>query len=910
MLRTKCPKCQNAVTIDVMPESGRVFCSKCGQQLVLKTPAAGTAGPSKSGVIRPTAPAATNSGRLPQAVPIIEPDIVETSTERRRPKKKSKSGSGGLPPWVVISVVAGVVVIALGILFYVAFSGEPKREPPVARQQPRFNTDDPAAGNFRPGEPPGGQPAGPRNRPPIFRQDDDNNTPPPDDPPSSGSNDSAKDQASSNRSASRSEDNTTQPPNFGGGDGGGEGGEDVYPYVLKSAVFILALMKDGESIATGSGSLIDKKNRLVLTNHHVAGDALESICFFPTYDKEGKLIVEKARFIERFKNIRNQQDADRELLRGKVLGTSPQRDLCVVQLPRLPPGVEALPIAKTQPRVGQRVHSIGNPGASGGLWVYAPGVVRQVYHKEWVSKSADGFMKHEADVIETQSPTNPGDSGGPLVNDRGELVGVTQGGLAGALSQVSIFIDAGEVRRFVESVVQDQLRTAWKPEARPPLAVRGGGGRLGGNLTDLVKALEGNDPKVRTKAAEALGEMGADAKNAIPALLKLLNDPDDFTRRTALTALEKIGLPSRTDVRLLADTLRGGSDDSRRYAATTLEKMGMDARGAANELTQALHDADPQVKQSAARALGRFGRDVKSQAQPALENLLNDSDREVRLAAAEGLAALLSSANDTGGISKLLKHQDTEIRVFAVKGLAKLGKNAKPLLADMLDVAKNDTGEARQAVLQVLAVMDANDAKLGIPVVTEALKNGDKDTKIAAIGVLAALGKEAPPAVVKLVVELLKDTEMRDTVLPALSKLAASSRTALAGLVDLLRDTDESTREQTLKMIGDLGPAAVGAVDALIKLMDIPGRVVTNQDEERVDKIAAVLAKIGKPAIPALKRGLASRGITRWGCAKALGEMGPIAKEALPDLERLFRSEPNEFIREDIEDAYYKIKGR
>jgi hypothetical protein len=30
--------------------------------------------------------------------------------------------------------------------------------------------------------------------------------------------------------------------------------------------------------------------------------------------------------------------------------------------------------------------------------------------------------------LANNSPTNPGDSGGPLVNDKGELVGVTQGG--------------------------------------------------------------------------------------------------------------------------------------------------------------------------------------------------------------------------------------------------------------------------------------------------------------------------------------------------------------------------------------------------------------------------------------------------------------------------------------------------
>ena len=76
---------------------------------------------------------------------------------------------------------------------------------------------------------------------------------------------------------------------------------------------------------------------------------------------------------------------------------------------------------------GQSVHSIGNPGGSGALWVYTPGKVRQVYAKNWKSEVDGRTLTFEADVIETDSPTNPGDSGGPLVNDKGELVGVTQG---------------------------------------------------------------------------------------------------------------------------------------------------------------------------------------------------------------------------------------------------------------------------------------------------------------------------------------------------------------------------------------------------------------------------------------------------------------------------------------------------
>ncbi len=68
-------------------------------------------------------------------------------------------------------------------------------------------------------------------------------------------------------------------------------------------------------------------------------------------------------------------------------------------------------------------------------------------------------------MIETDSPTNPGDSGGPLVNDRGELVGVTQGGSVDAQS-LSLFVDVSEVKRFLATRAVRDVPTLTAPEAR------------------------------------------------------------------------------------------------------------------------------------------------------------------------------------------------------------------------------------------------------------------------------------------------------------------------------------------------------------------------------------------------------------------------------------------------------------
>ena len=219
----------------------------------------------------------------------------------------------------------------------------------------------------------------------------------------------------------------------------GDEGSRVYQKVLKSVVWIHSTRGPGK-LATGSGSLIDRKHRLVLTNYHVVDDNDRATVLFPVF-RDGKLVAERDFYLERIR---------KDGIRGKVIARDQRHDLAIIQLEDLPASAEALPLSPTGVSPGQSVHSIGNPGGSGALWVYTPGKVRQVYAKNWKSEVDGRTLTFEADVIETDSPTNPGDSGGPLVNDKGELVGVTQGGAINA-RLLSTFIDVTEVKALLTS---------------------------------------------------------------------------------------------------------------------------------------------------------------------------------------------------------------------------------------------------------------------------------------------------------------------------------------------------------------------------------------------------------------------------------------------------------------------------
>jgi Trypsin-like peptidase domain/TPM domain len=216
-------------------------------------------------------------------------------------------------------------------------------------------------------------------------------------------------------------------------------GSRVYQKVLKSVVWIHSARGPGK-LATGSGSLLDRKNRLVLTNYHVVEENDRATVMFPIF-RGGKVVAEREFYLDRIR---------RDGIRGKVIVRTQRHDLALIQLEDLPPGVEALPLSTVGVTPGQSVHSIGNPGGSGALWVYTPGRVRQVYTKKWKSDLDGRTVTFEAEVIETDSPTNPGDSGGPLVNSKGELVGVTQGGAVNA-RLLSTFIAVTEVKALLAS---------------------------------------------------------------------------------------------------------------------------------------------------------------------------------------------------------------------------------------------------------------------------------------------------------------------------------------------------------------------------------------------------------------------------------------------------------------------------
>src|SRR5207302_626526 len=150
------------------------------------------------------------------------------------------------------------------------------------------------------------------------------------------------------------------------------------------------------------------------------------------------------------------------------------------------------------------------------------------------------------------------------------------------------------------------------------------------------------------EAAEALGEMGPEARAAVPALTEVLRDPhfSSFRPYYALALLKIDRQAAGVAVPVLIEALNGkggaisvpdqAAATVRKKAASALGQIGRDAGDAVAALANALGDADASVRQQAAKALGDIGTPARD-AVPSLRKALMDGDEAVRSESAGAL---------------------------------------------------------------------------------------------------------------------------------------------------------------------------------------------------------------------------------------------------------------------------------
>jgi len=175
------------------------------------------------------------------------------------------------------------------------------------------------------------------------------------------------------------------------------GAKEIAVYKKASPGVVLVFTDAG----LGSGVLINHDG-MIITNHHVVADSKKVAVIF-------KPVTE------------GQEVTSSDIRKAEVLKIDEVSDLALLKVLSVPPQANPLNLGNMQDiAVGSDVHSIGHP--TGEAWTYTRGIVSQIRKNyEW---TAEDKLKHEANVIQTQTPINPGNSGGPLLSDDAKVVGI------------------------------------------------------------------------------------------------------------------------------------------------------------------------------------------------------------------------------------------------------------------------------------------------------------------------------------------------------------------------------------------------------------------------------------------------------------------------------------------------------
>jgi len=332
-------------------------------------------------------------------------------------------------------------------------------------------------------------------------------------------------------------------------------------------------------------------------------------------------------------------------------------------------------------------------------------------------------------------------------------------------------------------------------------------------LHDLILALSDRDPAVLNRAAAAVGGIGPEAKDAVPALMRAAGGPNLGFGQYASTAAVQIGPAA---VPSLVEALDDRDIEVRGTAILTLRLIGRDARQAVPGLQRVLRRAEVAERLRAASALWHIERDR------AMIRLIIDTARE-----GEGLAR-----GDT----------DLSTRYAALYALEDIGPPAKDAVPLLLDYLKSDNGLVRSRAARVLGTIGPA-AAVAVPALEASLADPKASTRAAAAVALWRIAR-APSALTATVKDLRSPDESNlFFALDAIREIGPEAEVAVPVLIQTLRHAPQWYQTSVVEALAKIGAGAKPALPALTEAFNDEGAL-------HREEIAAAIKSIESAAGP------------------------------------------------------------
>ncbi|HVV99655.1 MAG TPA: HEAT repeat domain-containing protein [Planctomycetaceae bacterium] len=424
------------------------------------------------------------------------------------------------------------------------------------------------------------------------------------------------------------------------------------------------------------------------------------------------------------------------------------------------------------------------------------------------------------------------------------------------------------------------------------------------SCADLIAKLSDRSPSARGEAASQLGELGPEAKSAVPRLIELLNDETRYTfafpmgdLRVASAASDALANIGAESVEHLGNALEKSSAVVRKYAVRSLQKIGTDASTALPQLMRTANDPDPAVRSAVVAALGAIDRqgDV---CVPLLCELIRDTDTGVRRQALQSLGCFPATARTTvPEILSVLKDADSLVRLYAVTALACFPEEAETIVPAIIPLLDDDAPVVRGSTASALAKLGRM-PKIAVPALLKSLQDrgtyshcvgcicSQRHVSADALSALASFPSEAARSFPLVMAEFERNPwgDLFENRALTVQRLAPNAGSTAKRLALLLETTKESRAKFiVLRLLGDL--RAKAAIPAVRKLLDA-GPSEDDPDAKLALAAACALVRIDQRGNPdAWKRVLQALDDQPDGdVIAAIAAAGPDAKIAVPRL--------------------------
>jgi HEAT repeat protein len=349
----------------------------------------------------------------------------------------------------------------------------------------------------------------------------------------------------------------------------------------------------------------------------------------------------------------------------------------------------------------------------------------------------------------------------------------------------------GEIGSDAKSALPVLRQQLFDSKDRVPEDIAQALGKIGKeSIPTLLHAINAGHRQLLDPCIAALGSIGADAA---PNLVDLMGHKSAEVRMQATRALVPMRIGDKMVVLAFAYALQDPDNGVRHQAIAGLQTLGPLAKLAAPKAQEALVDPDPGLRQQAFYFLQQIGVDPR----PGLRKALASGDEKVRVTTGALMVQMNVDRNEAIPVLRdFLKHKDVDLRIQAANSLAIAHSDVDQVMPILLEGLKNSNPGVRQASVQGIQYLGPQKAVGAVPTIVKLLDEDDKSFVTQAIYLLQNIQAD-PKIAVPPLARLVKDSnqQVRQAAAHALANLGGDGPDVL---VKFFRETKDEGERMTI----------------------------------------------------------------------------------------------------------------